>query len=115
MEVKTTLQLRQGYHCNSNTPSDDYLIPLKLTWSPGPLESPAVSYPTPQMQKFAFSDKPISVYSGDFAVTTKFKVAASANPGTAFISGKLRYQACNDRMCLPPKTVDVSVPVDIIR
>jgi thiol:disulfide interchange protein DsbD len=115
VEVKTTIQLRQGYHCNSNTPSDEYLIPLKLTWTPGPLESPEVAYPKPQMEKFSFSDKPLSVYTGDFVVATKFKVAAGANPGTAFVSGKLRYQACNDRMCLPPKTVEVSVPVDIVK
>ncbi len=31
VEAKVSLQLRQGYHVNSNTPSDDYLIPLKLT------------------------------------------------------------------------------------
>lgn len=115
VEVKTTVQIRAGYHCNSNTPSEDYLIPLRLSWTTGSLESPTVEYPKPQMEKFNFSDKPLSVYTGDFAITTKFKVAANANPGTAFITGKLRYQACNDRMCLPPKTIDVSVPVDIIR
>ena len=115
VEVKTALQMRPGYHCNSNTPSDDYLIPLRLTWTPGPFESPQVAYPKPQMEKFNFSDKPLSVYTGDFVITTKFKVAANANPGTTFLSGKLRYQACNDRMCLPPKTVDVSLPVDIIK
>jgi thiol:disulfide interchange protein DsbD len=115
VEVKTALQMRPGYHCNSNTPSDDYLIPLKLTWTPGPFEAPQVAYPKPQMEKFNFSDKPLSVYTGDFVITTKFKVAANANPGTTFLSGKLRYQACNDRMCLPPKTVDVSLPVDIVK
>jgi thiol:disulfide interchange protein DsbD len=115
VEVKTAIEIREGYHCNSNTPSDDYLIPLKLTWTPGPFESPQVAYPKPQMEKFNFSDKPLSVYAGDFVIVTKFKVAANANPGTTFVSGKLRYQACNDRMCLPPKTVDVSLPVDIVR
>jgi hypothetical protein len=31
------------------------------------------------------------------------------------ISAKLRYQACTDRMCLPPKTVDLNVPIDILK
>jgi hypothetical protein len=31
----------------------------------------------------------------------------------ATIQGKLRYQACNERECLPPKTLDVQVPMDI--
>lgn len=115
VEINVTAQLRNGYHCNSNTPSEDYLIPLKLTWTPGPLEPAEVVYPKAHMEKYSFSDVPLSVYTGDFVIATKFKVAASANPGTAFLSGKLRYQACNDRMCLPPKTIDVSVPVDVVK
>jgi len=113
--VKVSLQIREGYHCNSNKPIDDYLIPLKLTWAPGPLEAPEVTYPTPQMEKYSFSPTPLSVYTGNFELMTKFKVSPTATPGQVNITGRLRYQACNDRMCLPPKTVDVSLPVDIIK
>lgn len=115
MEAKVTAQLRPGYHCNSNTPSEDFLIPLKLTWSAGPLNVAGVVYPKPQMEKYAFSEKPLSVYTGDFEIVTKFKVPASAPAGLTVISAKLRYQACTDRMCLPPKTVDVSLPVDVVK
>jgi hypothetical protein len=114
-QVKLPLELRTGYHCNSNKPSDDYLVPLKLTWAAGPLESPEVAYPAPQMEKYSFSPTPLSVYTGNFNLMTKFKVAASAMPGQAIITGKLRYQACNDRMCLPPKTIDVSIPIDLVK
>ena len=113
--VKLSLELRSGYHCNSNKPNDDYLIPLKLTWAAGPLESPEVVYPAPQLEKYSFSETPLSVYTGNFELTTKFKVAASGTPGMGTATGKLRYQACTDRMCLPPKTIDVSVPLDLIK
>jgi hypothetical protein len=63
------------------------------------------------MEKYAFADKPLSVYSGAFTVTTKFKRGAKAMPGPAYVMGKLRYQACNDKMCLPPRTLDVRLPV----
>ncbi len=109
------IQLTPGYHCNSNKPSDEYLIPLKLTWTPAPLEVSDVAYPKPQMEKYSFSPDPLSVYTGDFEIVTKFKVPANAAPGSAIVSGKLRYQACNDRMCLTPKTVDVSLPIDVVR
>jgi hypothetical protein len=114
-QVKVSLEVRTGYHCNSNKPLDDYLIPLKLTWAAGPLESPEVTYPAPQMEKYSFSPTPLSVYTGNFDLVTKFKVSTSATPGQAIITGKLKYQACNDRMCLTPKTIDVSVPIDIIK
>ena len=107
--------MRPGYHANSNAPSDEYLIPLRLTWSTGPLEVASVVYPKPQLEKYSFSDKPVSVFSGYFEILTRFKVSASAMPGLSILGAKLRYQACNDRMCFPPKTVDVSLPVEIVK
>jgi hypothetical protein len=44
---------------------------------------------------------------------TDFKVAANAPAGPGAAVGKLRYQACNDRACFPPKTVEVTVPYQI--
>jgi hypothetical protein len=109
------LELRSGYHVNSNTPSDDYLIPLRLTWNAGPIEATGFTFPKARMEKYSFSEKPLSVYTGDFEIVTHFKAAADAAPGPAVLTGKLRYQACNNTMCLPPKTLDVSVPVEIVK
>jgi hypothetical protein len=114
-DLALTLQLTTGYHVNSNTPSDEYLIPLRITWNPGPLEAVKVSYPQPHMEKFAFSQKPLSIFSGEFEIQTQFKPSATATPGLGVMTGKLRYQACNDRMCLAPKTLDITVPVQIVR
>lgn len=113
LTAKIRAQLRPGYHCNSNTPSDDYLIPLKLTWNADPLQAGKVIYPKAQMEKYQFSEKPLSVFSGDFDITTEFTVPAKAPSGPAIIGGKLRYQACNDTMCFPPKTVDVPLSLEI--
>ena len=115
VEAKLAVELRDGYHCNSDKPSDEYLIPLKLTWAPGVLEAAEIVYPKPQMEKYTFSEKPLSVYTGDFQIVTTFKAPASARAGQAMLTAKLRYQACTDRMCLPPKTVDVSLPVEIVK
>ena len=110
-----TLQLRDGYHVNSNAPADPYLIPLRLTWTPGPVEAAAVEFPKPQSEKLAFSEKPVLIFSGSFDIATRFKAPANAAPGQSLVTGKLRYQACNDRMCLAPKTVDVTLPVEIVK
>jgi thiol:disulfide interchange protein DsbD len=114
-DASVALQLREGYHVNSNMPSDTYFIPLRLTWNPGPLEAVSVIFPKPQLEKLAFSDKPVSIFTGNFEVVTKFKAAAGAALGQSVVSGKLRYQACNDRMCLPPRTVDLSLPVEVTK
>ncbi|HWQ54859.1 MAG TPA: protein-disulfide reductase DsbD domain-containing protein [Bryobacteraceae bacterium] len=112
-QSRVTVLLGAGYHVNSNTPSEDYLIPLRLTWTPGALVASEVTYPKPVMEKYSFSPKPISVFTGKFDVTTVFKVAPGASPGPGVMAGKLRYQACNDKACFPPKTVEVRLTYQI--
>jgi hypothetical protein len=114
LSAKIAVSLGEGYHVNSNTPHEAYLIPLKLTWTPAPLEVASVIFPKPHDQKYQFSpDQPLSVFTGNFEIVTKFKVPADTTSGPAIIVGKLRYQACNNNMCFPPKTVDVKLPVEI--
>ncbi len=105
--------MNEGFHANSHTPSEPNLIPLTITWQPGPLEAVTTTYPVPSMEKYAFSPTPISVVAGAFTITTKFKASAKAEPGHETLIGKLRYQACNSNACFPPKTVEVKLPVTI--
>jgi hypothetical protein len=65
------------------------------------------------MEKFQFSNKAMSVFQGDFKAQAKLKVPANAAAGVSTLLGKLRYQACNDRMCLPPRTLEIKIPVEI--
>jgi len=114
VEAKIPVSVRPGYHVNSNTPTDEYLIPLKLTWtSTGALEGGSVTYPKPSMEKYDFSEKPLSVFTGNFELMANFKVAANAPAGPGAAVGQLHYQACNDRACFPPKTVEVTVPYQV--
>ena len=110
-------RLAAGHHTNSNKPSDEFLIPLKLSWDPAaalvPLEVIDVEYPAGKLEKYSFSEKPLSVYSGEFIVTTRFKAAANAAKGQKTVNGKLRYQACSDTMCFPPRTLAVQANVVI--
>ena len=104
--------IESGFHVNSDHPSDEYLIPLKLTWTnKGALEGGEVSFPKPSMMKVA--DKPLSVFTGNFDLVAKFKVSPTATAGPGVATGKLHYQACNDTTCFPPKTADVSVSYQI--
>ena len=111
VEQRLKLQLRPGYHVNSDKPNDDFLIPLRLSWDSGAVETVAVEFPKPVIEKSDFSEKPLSVFTGNFEIVTKFQRAPGAVPGPGLLTGKLRYQACNDKMCLPPKSIEVKVPL----
>ena len=112
-DVKLKAQLQPGFHANSNAPADEFLIPMKLTWAKEPLESEQVTYPKPQFEKYAFSANPVSVFSGNFEIATRFKAPANASPGLGVMTGKLRFQACNNKECLPPRSIDVRFTIDL--
>ena len=110
-EVSVSIQIRPKYHINSNTPADEYLIPTKLTWESSGLRLTKTEYPEPETVKYSFSDKPLSVYSNKIVIVSHFAVPEKAPASLTELKGKLRYQACNNRACLPPKTADVTVRV----
>jgi len=116
VQVKIPIVVKEGYHVNSNKPADENLIPLKLTWtSTGALEAGEIAYPKPLLEKFEFADpdKPLSVYMGKVELMAKFKIAANAPAGPGVASDKLKYQACSNKACYPPKIVDVAVGYQI--
>ena len=106
-----TLRVRvlDGFHVNSDKPKDEYLIPLKLTWTGGPLDAKSIAYPKPEEVKVG-ADL-LNVFTGTFDISSEFTAPASAPAGTATLTGKLRYQACNNEMCFRPSTIDIKVPV----
>jgi hypothetical protein len=111
--VTSRVTLADGLHCNSNAPNDEYLIPLRLTWDAKDLGTATVEYPKAKLEKSEFSAKPVSVFEGTFDIVTKFAVPATAPAGMGMAEGKLRYQACNSKMCFPPKTVSVKFTYDL--
>ena len=104
-----TVTTLPGFHVNSDKPKDEFLIPLRLTWEPSTLEAGRVAYPAAEMVDVG-SDH-LSVFTGTFTLKTEVKAPPSASPGAVVLQGKLHYQACNNRMCFRPETLDIKVPV----
>ena len=112
VQTKIPVSILEGYHVNSNTPSDEYLIPLKVTWtSLGALEGGQVTYP--KAEKITVGDQSLSVFTGKLELAVNFKVSANAPAGPGIATGKLKFQACNDKMCFPPKSIEVDVPYQV--
>jgi len=96
-----------GYHVNSHTPKSELLIPtaLKLDAADG-VKAGALVYPAGKSYSFSFDPtEKLDVYAGDF--TVKLPVVAAAGEHT--VSGTLRYQACDNAACYPPKSLPVQV------
>ncbi|MFZ1085158.1 MAG: protein-disulfide reductase DsbD domain-containing protein [Terracidiphilus sp.] len=109
--VKVTLHFRvtPGLHINSHKPTDFELIPATFTIPPGSgVELISIVYPPGA--EFALPLAPttkLSVYSGAFTLQASLKAA----PGNHLVEATLRYQACDNNACMPPKTIPVVIDV----
>ena len=51
-----TASLNEGFHMNSSTPTEKYLIPVSLKWTSTTVETEGVEYPKAQTLKLAFEE-----------------------------------------------------------
>ncbi|MFP5246258.1 MAG: protein-disulfide reductase DsbD family protein, partial [Thermoanaerobaculia bacterium] len=107
-EVEGTIvaKIADGWHVNSNKPTEEFAIPTELTLEGADLTG--VQYPAHAMKAFEFTGgKELAVYDGTFNVGFRAKLPAGAQKFTAV----LKYQACSDKVCLPPNTAKVEIQV----
>ena len=103
-----TATIAHGWHVNSAKPLESFSIPTELTLDPATVDLVSADYPQHIIRTFAFSaGTKLAVYEG----TIQIPFAAKLKPGASRIHASIRYQACNDNICLPPKSVDTTFGV----
>jgi len=110
------LRVNQGFHVNSNKPNDELLLPTLVQLDPPEgIMIARLAYPEAEQLALPFAGpEKLSVYSGDFQVTAEVRVLRSAPLGTQRVRGQVRYQACDNRRCFPPKTAPVQFDVTVV-
>lgn len=118
-QTKVTLNFRvaPGFHINSNAPKDEFLIPTALKMDlPTDIVLGKIEYPQGQDVSFPFSpESKLNVYTGDFTINLMVHPLTSVVPGKYAMHGVLRYQACDNAQCFPPKTLPVSFDVKVVK
>jgi hypothetical protein len=115
--VDLNFRVPPGYHINSNTPKSEFLIPTALKMDlPTDIILGKIQYPAGEDASFPFSpDEKLSVYSGDFTIALSVHPLKSVVPGKYVMHGVLRYQACDNAACYPPKNLPVSFEVKVVK
>lgn len=106
---RIVLSIPGGLHTNSNRPSKDYLIATTVRVSAVGAKTGAVSYPRGRNRKFQFSEEPLNVYEGTVSFPFNLTVPASFKGDTVRVRAVVRYQACTDEICYPPKTKEITL------
>jgi len=110
VRATVTIEIPSGFHVNSSRPLEKFLIPTQLKIdSPKGIRVGAVMYPRAVLRNFKFSKNKVSVYEGRATMSFSVMVPANFPTGTSELKGHLRFQSCNDEVCFPPQTRDVSL------
>ena len=106
-ELHLKLGVLEDFHINAHDPGGS--IPLIPTNVKVDVPDARIDYPPGEEARFAFTDAPIRVYSGEVTILVRF-------PHPPIPESRVRvtvsYQACDESACFPPvtKQMDVDVP-----
>ncbi len=109
-EIVITGSIEKGWHTYSQRPNDAGPIPTAIKFTPAAsyqLDGKTEESNAHEEYDQAFDAK-IFVISDKAEFKQKIKL--KGKPGFT-VSMKVDFMCCNDKMCLPPKTVDLSVKV----
>ena len=113
-EIALVADVAERYHVQANKVLADYLIPLTLTPElPAGFRVVGTEYPKAQVKKFPFATQPMAVYEGRVVVRMTLEAAAGAPTGAVKIPMTLRFQACNDQLCLPPAKLPITAEFEV--
>jgi thioredoxin:protein disulfide reductase len=102
------VRLPETLHVQSNAPRDPSFIATALTVEPpAGIRVTEIVYPKAKDLVQEGLEEPLTVFDHEFAIGVVFEVASSVPAGALEIPAKLRYQACDERMCYAPANADV--------
>lgn len=115
--VELQFRVVRGFHINSNQPKQEYLKKTELRIDPPTdIIVGKITYPEGVDTSFPFApDEKLNVYTGDFAIDVVVRPLKSVLPTKYAFHGILKYQACDNSACYPPKQLPVSFEVKVIK
>jgi len=103
------LSIPGGLHVNSNRPQSEYAIPTTVRLSGRGVRVSSVTYPRGRNKKFQFSENLINIYEGRVLFPFRVTVPANYRGDTISIRAVVRYQACTDEVCYPPRNKEITM------
>jgi thiol:disulfide interchange protein DsbD len=114
-QVKLMAKVQDGWHLYSLKPMTEGPIATRIWIADGQGFSldGSVKAPDPQVVQDPTLGMEVELYEGEtvFTIPVKISAGTAAGPHTLVVSAA--YQSCNDKICLPPKTVKVELPVTV--
>tara|TARA_B100000959_G_scaffold67381_1_gene71479 strand:- start:205 stop:1953 length:1749 start_codon:yes stop_codon:yes gene_type:complete len=116
-EVKFALvtEIKEGWHINANQVDSEFAIPTEIFIdSLEGVTARGSIFPEFERKQFPFSEDALPVFEGKINIITSLTFADDLPIGEVIVSGSIYYQACNDRICLPPIEIPWNFNIDVV-
>jgi uncharacterized protein len=110
-----SLLIKEGWHIYANPTGVDILKPTTLSLEPDqPADKIDVAYPAGKaMVLDSLGTEKVLLYEGKTEIPIRITLARNAKPGKVLLMLKLKYQACDDKVCLAPASLAIPVELKI--
>jgi thiol:disulfide interchange protein len=114
--AQVTAQIQGGWHLYSLTQGGGGPIPTRITVPDGqPFKlAGSVRGPRPRVAMDPNFEINTETHEGRATFNVPLAAAADAPAGGQSLNVNVRYQACNDKNCLPPRTAKLSAPITLV-
>ena len=113
IKIALKISITEKYHINSYQVNDPTLIETSVSGSSDRIKLLNTYFPEHEKLKFEFSENELNVYEGDITIGLTYLPDKDLENGNYELPLKFNYQACDDRVCYPPKTVNENIAIQI--
>ena len=115
LKLAIAVDIQKKWHIHADKLGDEFLVPTALTVeAQAGLEVLDVAYPKSKLVKYDYSETALEVFEGETLFGALLRLAPDCPAGPRRLKVKLRYQACDDRSCLPPKAIEMTSDFEIV-
>lgn len=112
--ARITANIDGGWYMYSITQPPGGPIQTRIALGEGPFKMGSVSGPKPKVKLDPNFNMNTESYTGSPVFIIPFTVVEGTPEGPQTLNASIRYQVCNDSVCLPPKTIRLTAPVTIL-
>jgi thiol:disulfide interchange protein len=107
--------LPEGFHVQSNKPKDPSLIATEVTVDGASgIEVEEIVFPAALEFRQEGLEEPLLVFEREFIVGVRLALPAGLPNGEVIVPARLRYQACDDKMCYAPSTAQAAWALRVV-
>jgi thiol:disulfide interchange protein DsbD len=115
VQAAIVLDIPEGFHVNANRVLNKFSVPTSVKIeTPDGARTSAVTFPKAKVQKLGFSNEPLALFEGRAIMRFNVTFPAGFKTGVTELKAKVRYQACNDEICYPPTTREITMPIAVV-